>query len=151
MPDGRTAVVDVQRFRHSVGQRDAMIQATAVADASTYRGRVKWWVEKEAGVGGKDRTDALKRLVQNTGIAISDEPATGNKAIRAEPLASAVEAGNVLLCPDTEENRWRDVLRAEAADFPNGTHDDAVDATSGAFNKLSAPTNSFSISDYSIG
>jgi len=151
MPDGRTAVVDVQRFRHSVGQRDAAIAAVARSDASTYRGRVKWWVEKEAGVGGKDRTDALKRLVQNTGIAISDEPATGNKAIRAEPLASAVEAGNVLLCPDTEENRWRDVLRAEAADFPNGTHDDAVDATSGAFNKLNAPSNGFTISDYSIG
>jgi predicted phage terminase large subunit-like protein len=147
MPDGRTAIVDLARFRYSVGQRDAEIARVAREDAVNYPGRVKWWVEREAGVGGKDRTDAVKRLVQNTGIAISDEPATGNKAIRAEPLASAVEAGNVLLCPGA----WRDVLRAEAADFPAGSHDDAVDATAGAFNKLSVPSRTVSVSSFSIG
>lgn len=136
MPDGRTAVVDVARFRYSVGQRDAEIARIARADVQQYRGRIHWWVEREAGVGGKDRTDALKRLVQNTGLPISDEPATGNKAFRAEPLASAVEAGNVLLCP----GEWRDALRSEAADFPAGNHDDQVDAVAGAFNKLAVPT-----------
>jgi predicted phage terminase large subunit-like protein len=147
MPDGRTAVVDVARFRHSVGQRDAEISRIAREDAATYRGRVRWWVEREAGVGGKDRTDAVKRLVQNTGIPISDEPATGNKAIRAEPLASAVEAGNVLLCPGL----WRDPLRSEAADFPAGNHDDQVDAVAGAFNKLATPVHTAHVSTFSIG
>lgn len=140
MPDGRTAVVDLARFRHSVGQRDAEIANVARLDASRYPGRVRWWLEREAGVGGKDRTDALKRLVQNTGIPISDEPATGNKATRAEPLASAVEAGNVLLCPDAPDRLWRDALRSEAADFPAGNHDDQVDAVAGAFNKLAVDT-----------
>jgi predicted phage terminase large subunit-like protein len=147
MPDGRTAVVDIARFRHSVGQRDAEITRVAREDAQRFPGRVRWWVEREAGVGGKDRTDAVKRLVQNTGIAISDEPATGNKTIRAEPLASAVEAGNVLLCP----GEWRDALRAEAADFPAGTHDDQVDAVAGAFNKLAIPARTMSVGSFSVG
>lgn len=150
LPDGRTMVVHVARFRHSVGQRDAAIQAQARADAALYPGRVRWWVEREAGVGGKDRTDALKRLVQQAGIAISDEPATANKTIRAEPLASAVEAGNVLLGPDDPASPWRDVLRAEAADFPNGTHDDIVDAVAGAFNKLAVPRNVASFGTFAI-
>lgn len=145
MTDGRTAVVDVARFRHSVGQRDAEITRVAREDAQRFPGRVHWWVEREAGVGGKDRTDAVKRLVQNTGLAISDEPATGNKAVRAEPLASAVEAGNVLLCGVRQSDGtitapWFDALRSEAADFPAGNHDDQVDAVAGAFNKLAVPT-----------
>lgn len=151
MPDGRTIVVNVARFRHSVGQRDNAILAIARSDAQTYHGRVRWWVEREAGVGGKDRTDALKRMVQQAGIAMSDEPATSNKAIRAEPLASAVEAGNVCLGPDDPVNPWRDALRNEAADFPNGTHDDIVDAVAGAFNKLSAPRNTLNVSSFAIG
>lgn len=147
MPDGRTAVVDVARFRHSVGQRDAEIARIAKDDAARFPGRVRWWMEREAGVGGKDRTDAVKRLVQNTGLAISDEPATGNKTLRAEPLASAVEAGNVLLCPGD----WRDTLRSEAADFPAGTHDDQVDAVAGAFNKLAQVPRTPSFTTFTIG
>jgi predicted phage terminase large subunit-like protein len=146
MSDGRTAVVDVARFRLSVGQRDAEIARIARQDAVTYAGRIRWWVEREAGVGGKDRTDAVKRLVQNTGIPMSDEPATGNKAIRAEPLASAVEAGNVVLCP----GEWRDTLRTEAADFPAGNHDDQVDAVAGAFNKLAVPAPQMTVSTFEM-
>jgi predicted phage terminase large subunit-like protein len=77
---------------------------------------------------------------------MSDEPATGNKAIRAEPLASAVEAGNVVLCP----GEWRDTLRTEAADFPAGNHDDQVDAVAGAFNKLAVPAPQMTVSTFEM-
>lgn len=133
---GRTFILDVAHFRCSVGQRDAEIERVARADKERYGGRVRWWVEQEAGVGGKDRTKSLQRMIQNVGLAVSVEPATGNKVIRAEPLASAAEAGNVYLCPDTPEHRWRDAFRKEAAEFPTGTHDDMVDAASAGFNKL---------------
>jgi predicted phage terminase large subunit-like protein len=135
LPDLRTAIIDIARFRHSIAQRDAAIAAVAKADAEKYRGRIVWWLEREAGIGGSDRTAHLKRIAQAFAIPVYDEPATGNKVLRAEPLASAVGAGNVLLCP----GEWRDTLRLEAADFPMSKHDDQVDACAGMFNKLSIP------------
>ena len=137
LPDLRTAVLDVARFRHAVSARDAAIAATAKADAQRFGGRIRWRFEKEAGVGGADRTAHLKRIAQAANIPCDDTPATGNKVTRAEPFASAVGAGNVLLCP----GEWRDALRAEAADFPTGKHDDQVDACAGAFNMLAVPSD----------
>jgi predicted phage terminase large subunit-like protein len=134
MGDLRTAVVDMARFRESIAQRDAHLEAVARADLAAYPGRVRWWIETEAGLAG-DRTTQLVRRLQALGMAVSTEHPTGNKVHRAEPLASAVEAGNVLLCPGA----WRDPFRAEAADFPNGAHDDQVDAAAGAFAKLAVP------------
>lgn len=130
--DRRTYVADVARFRFSVGRRDAEIERVAADDRARYGGRVRWWLEREAGIGGKDRTTDLVRRVQAAGVAVSTEPATGDKRVRAEPLASAVEAGNVYLGPGP----WRDDLRRECAAFPTGKHDDVVDALAGAFNKL---------------
>jgi predicted phage terminase large subunit-like protein len=135
LPDLRTLVVDQVAFRHSVTRRDQEIAAVAKSDVEKYRGRIVWWFETEAGIGGKDRTANLKRIAQSFGIPVYDEPATGNKVLRAEPLASAVGAGNVLLGPGA----WRDELRREAADFPAGKHDDRTDSASGMYNKLSAP------------
>lgn len=142
MADQRTAIVDVERFRLSVAKRDAKIAETAKADREKYGSRVHWWFEAESGVGGKDRTAAIVRMVQALGITCHTERASGSKTLRAEPLASATEAGNVVLCPGA----WRDPFRLEAADFPGGAHDDQVDSAAGMFNKLAEaprPAESF--------
>jgi len=130
--DKKTYVVDVARFRCSVGQRDAEVERVAKEDREKYAGKVRHWLEQEAGIGGKDRTKNLQRVIQSAGVAVAVEPATGNKVVRAEPLASAVEAGNVYLGP----GEWRNQLRKECAEFPTGNHDDVVDSLSGGFNKL---------------
>lgn len=135
MANGRTAIVDVQRFRLSVGARDARIVQIAKIDKELYGGRVRWWFEREAGIAGEERTESITRKVQNVGIPCSSERPTGKKEIRAEPLASKAEAGNVYLCP----GEWRDDFRLEAAQFPTGAHDDQVDAASGMDAKLSIP------------
>lgn len=135
MSDARTAIVEVMRFRKSIAARDAELLQLAVADRATYGGRVRWWIETEAGIAGAERTSALVRQLQAKGMPVYTEHPTGNKTLRAEPLASAAEAGNVLLCPGA----WRDAFRSEAADFPFGKHDDQVDATAGALAKLSLP------------
>jgi phage terminase large subunit-like protein len=43
---------------------------------------------------------ALVRRIQKVGLTVHVEPATGSKLLRAEPLAAAAEAGNVVLGPD---------------------------------------------------
>ena len=132
MADKRTAIVDVARFRKSIAARDAELLRICRDDLSKYRGRITWWIETEAGIAGKERTEKLVRELQAIGMSVKTEHPTGNKVLRAEPLASAAEVGNVVLCPGD----WRDDFRTEAADFPHGAHDDQIDATDGGFAKL---------------
>jgi len=132
MVDGRTAIVDVERFRYSVAGRDARLREVCASDIATYPGRVVWWIETEAGIQGRERTAEIVRAIQNMGMPCYTEHPTGSKIARAEPLASKAEAGNVYLCPGA----WRDPFRLEAADFPNGKHDDQIDAAAGADAKL---------------
>lgn len=146
MPDLRTAIVDVERFRLSIAARDARLVEIARADLEAYRGRVRWWIETEAGIAGAERTALLVRRLQALGLPVYTEHPTGKKVHRAEPLASAAEAQNVVLCP----GEWRDPFRAEAADFPNGKHDDQVDSAAGAYSKLSAPTATVGFSTVSV-
>jgi predicted phage terminase large subunit-like protein len=101
---------------------------------------VQWWFEQEAGIGGEDRMTALVRRIQKHGLTVHVEPATGSKLLRAEPLAAAAEAGNVVLGPDHPDRAWRDRFRGHMADFSaTAQHDDIADSASGAFNKLSVP------------
>lgn len=146
MPDKRTAIVDVARFRKSVNARDVELERIAREDRAVYGGRVTWWIETEAGIAGEERTATLVRRLQAGGLAVHTEHPTGKKVHRAEPLASAAEAGNVVLCPGD----WRDPFRAEAADFPNGKHDDQIDAAAGAFAKLAIPAGAWGSSNFKV-
>ena len=136
MADSRTAIVDVTRFREGIARRDAHLEEIARADLAAYPGRVRWWIETEAGIAGEDRTADLVRRLQALGLVVHTEHPTGSKVLRAEPLSGPAEAGNLVLCPGA----WRDPFRAEAADFPTGQHDDQIDAAAGAYAKLSIPT-----------
>lgn len=140
MVDDRTALLDVIDFRESIGQRDAKIEEIALADRARYGQRVHWWFEKEAGIGGEDRMTSLVRRIQKHGLIVHVEPATGSKLLRAEPLAAASEAGNIVLGPDNPARPWRDRFRSHMGDFSaTCAHDDIADSASGAFNKLSVP------------
>ena len=144
MPDLRTAIVDVTRFRKSIAARDAELESLCVADLQRYPGRVRWWIETEAGIAGEERTATIVRRLQSRGMSVSTEHPTGKKIHRAEPLASKAEAGNVVLC----RGDWNDAFRSEAADFPNGKHDDQIDAAAGADSKLIARLPSVTISTW---
>lgn len=156
MPDKRTAIVDVARFRKSIHARDVELEAIAKADLTNYRGRVRWWIETEAGIAGEDRTAELVRRLQAIGMAVSTEHPTGKKVLRAEPLASKAEAGNVVLCtggraPTGEpRNEWVNPFRAEGADFPHGKHDDQIDSAAGADSKLSEPAGTWGTSNFRV-
>lgn len=142
MADKRNALVDVTRFRKSIAGRDAELEVICRADLDSYRGRICWWIETEAGIAGDERTAALVRRLQALGMPVYTEHPTGKKIHRAEPLASKAEVGNVVLV----RAPWNDPFRSEAADFPNGKHDDQIDAAAGADSKLSVPGPTVSFS-----
>lgn len=136
MHDKRTAILHQAACRNSVGQRDAFLEEVGRRDRQQYGHRVTWWIETEAGIAGEDRTTQLIRRLQAIGLIVRHERPTGSKVVRAEPLAAAVEVQNVVLGPDDPAGPWRDALRNEGADFPNGKHDDRIDSAAGMFNKL---------------
>lgn len=141
MADGRTVLAHQAAFQKGVAARDAKMREVAKSDRKNFPG-VAWWIEREVGIGGTERTNALVRMIQALGIPCYTEGATGSKGLRAEPLQSAAEAGNVLLGPDDPEEPWHDSFRLEACDFTGSgddLHDDRVDSTAGAYNKLSDP------------
>jgi predicted phage terminase large subunit-like protein len=63
-------------------------------------------------------------------------PATKDKEARAKPASAQAQAGNIkLVC-----GRWNAQFLDELENFPEGAHDDQVDALSGAFNEVT-PTS----------
>lgn len=124
--DGGYYVLDVARGQWSAGERNRVMAQTAALDGP----ECEIWVEQEPGSGGRESAEDSLRLL--AGYTVHREPVTGEKSVRAMPLAAQAEAGNVHLV----RGAWNGPFIEELTAFPTGTNDDQVDAASGAFNKL---------------
>ena len=125
--DGIYYIIDIKRTRATPQGVEKLIKQTAELDGK----RVTIYMEQEPGSSGVNTIDYYRRRVL-AGFAFYGNKTTGSKEIRANPVSSAAEAGNVKLvrCP------WINDFLDEAELFPNGAHDDQVDAVSGAFEML---------------
>lgn len=135
--EGRFFVEDIVRGQWSDYERDKTIRQTAEMDGRA----VEVWLEQEPGSGGKDSTNATIRKL--AGFNVHAHRPSGDKEVRAGPFAAQCEAGNVFL----KRAHWNAQYISELAAFPNGTNDDQVDASSGAFNRL-APAGGQSYLDW---
>lgn len=125
--DRRLVVLDVARDRLGPKAVRRLIRQTAERDGSA----VEVLVEREGGASGKMVADAIV-TEDLAGFRARAVVPDGSKAERAEPWASQVEAGNVAVV----RAAWNDPFFAEHRAFPIGTHDDIVDAASGAFRAI---------------
>jgi predicted phage terminase large subunit-like protein len=121
-------VMDVKRLRGTPGACEALVRQTAELDGKSVSVRM----EQEPGSSGIKAIDDYRRRVL-MGWDFRGVPSTGNKELRANPLASQAEAGNVKLV----RGPWITAFLDEAELFPKGSHDDQVDAASGALADLS--------------
>lgn len=124
--DRRVWILDIRRMRGSPQAVKAMVRQTAQMDGPD----VEIFVEQEPGSSGKIVVDDFKRALM--GYVVRGNRETGDKASRARPVASQAEIGNVWLIDAAWTREYLDEMEA----FPYGAHDDQVDGTSGAFNKL---------------
>ena len=131
--DGMYFVEDVVRGQWSAYERERRIKQTAERDGTS----VDVWFEQEPGSGGKD--SAAASIANLAGFVAKAETSTGDKITRAEPFAAQAEGGNLRLI----RGPWNQSYLDELASFPFGLHDDQVDASSGAFNKLAKPKFEF--------
>lgn len=125
-PEGAFYIEHVERGQWATDERDEMIKSTAETDGKP----VKIGGEQEPGSSGKDAALAFVRML--AGFTVATAPASGPKEVRADPFSSQVNAGNVKLVRGT----WNAAFIEELRQFPQGKHDDQVDAASGAFNLL---------------
>jgi predicted phage terminase large subunit-like protein len=119
-------VEDVIRGQWSPGERDTIIRQTAAMDGHG----VAVWLEQEPGSSGVDSAQAAVRML--AGYNVHVEKVTGSKLSRAQPVSSQAEGRNIKLVAAA----WNADFLNELCAFPNGAHDDQVDALSGAFNHL---------------
>jgi predicted phage terminase large subunit-like protein len=129
--DGLFYVEDVVRGQWSPGERDRVILATAERDRDAHASTAIV-VEQEPGSAGVDASRSIVRML--AGFPVRADRVTGSKQVRAEPFASQAEAGNVRLV----RGAWNGAWLEELCVFPNGRHDDQVDASSAAFTALAA-------------
>ena len=131
--DGIYYIEDVRRTRDTPHKIELLIKQTAELDKDLVPAP-QIWMEQEGGSGGKNTIDHYARHVL-PGYPFRGRPATGSKEANADPLSAAAEAGNVKLV----KGPWNADFLSEIEVFPLGSHDDQVDAASGALEKLSGP------------
>lgn len=129
MRDGRYIVLHVERFQDEPSQVDKRIKNIASSDGVDVNVRLA----QDPGQAGKSQ--AQSQITMLAGHKVRAKTVTGDKATRAKPLSSQVEAGNVLLL----RGPWNDAFLNELENF-TGTdeddHDDQVDAAADAFDEL---------------
>jgi len=121
-------IKDMRGLRGTPQANEKLIKQTAELDTKA----VPVAMEQEPGSSGVKAIDDYRRRVL-MGWAFYGIPSTGSKEVRAGPLASQAEAGNVKLVRGT----WVNAFLDECELFPQGSHDDQVDAASGALAFLS--------------
>ena len=122
-------IADIKRLRGTPGACEALVRQTAETDGRNVAVRM----EQEPGSSGVKVIDDYTRRVL-MGWDFQGVPSTGNKEVRANPLASQAEAGNVKLV----RGPWINAFLDEIELFPLGSHDDQVDAASGALLDLTS-------------
>jgi predicted phage terminase large subunit-like protein len=125
-------VCDLRLFRKSPADVITAIYLTAKMDGPS----VPVVIEREGGAAGKIAIDAIVRELRRrglrrwriTGQGVGNRP----KTERAEPVAALAENGLLKLVRAS----WNEALVEQFGQFPGGTHDDIVDAVSGAHEYL---------------
>jgi len=126
MPDGRWVIVDIIREQYGPEDVEKVLKSAASRDGRSTKIRLP----QDPGQAGKAQMKYFTRML--AGYTVVAKPISGDKIVRAEPFAAQVNVGNVV----SLRGDWLEPLMAEMKIFPNGTHDDQVDAGSDAFSEL---------------
>ncbi len=121
--DGIVWIAHAHHFKGSPDEVERSIVQYANMDANT-----KQSLPQDPGQAGVAQKAAISKKLQGVRFEFSTE--SGDKRTRASPLAAQVNVGNVRML----KGDWNQLLINELGVFPNGRHDDLVDAASRAYN-----------------
>lgn len=129
LSDGRYIIADMKREQFETKKQDTLIKNTALADGRM----LKQSLPQDPGQAGKSQVAAFAKLLAGHNVHFSLE--SGDKVVRATPMASQINAGNVLMV----RAPWNKVFTDECRMFPFGKYDDQVDAAARGLNQLLHP------------
>ncbi|RJL71417.1 phage terminase large subunit [Acinetobacter radioresistens] len=127
--DGYIYIVDVQRAQLGPDGVENRIKQTAQLDGKAVSIRLP----QDPGQAGKSQ--AKNFITMLSGFNVKAETVSGDKITRAQPFAAQVNVGNVKML----RGDWNKAFIEELRNFPNGKHDDQVDAASDGFNEVNEP------------
>jgi predicted phage terminase large subunit-like protein len=116
-------ICDCVRMQDSPLQVQNAIRNTASQDGM----QTRIGIEQDPGQAGVSEVDLLIRML--SGYTVKAYKATKDKVTRASPVSAQAEAGNIKVL----RSHWNEDFFRELENFPEGVHDDIVDALSGAF------------------
>ncbi len=133
---GRFVVADVYMFQKRADEVRKAILRTAQNDGQ----QVKVGIPQDPGQAGKEQIQSYTTML--AGFTVVPDRETGDKQTRAEPFAAQWQGGNV----DVVRGPWNALYFSQMEAFPaKDVHDDAVDASSGAFGKLTRARTMFEV------
>lgn len=123
--DDEVWILDVERDQWDSGTREKNITRVARRDGR----RTRVGVEQEPAGSGKESAEATVKRLTLAGFHAYADRATGDKALRADPLSVYVNLGkvNVVVGP------WNRAFVEEMRFFPRSRYKDQIDAASGMF------------------
>jgi len=139
--DGIYYVIDIQRMRGTPMEVERRVEQTAHLDGV----EVVVSMEEEPGSSGKNTSSYYRRLL--AGYTFKAVRPTGSKRVRASPVSSQAEVGNIKIV----RGRWNKAFLDELVMFDEGAHDDQVDALSGAFEYLTRGSRPVRLRARSVG
>jgi predicted phage terminase large subunit-like protein len=128
-PESQIYVIeDAFQFQKSVEVVRDMILNTAHRDGLDVKIRIP---QDPAQAGLSQATDLVKML---NGYKVNTARMAGDKVVNAEPVAAQMNRGLIAVL-----SRYAELVRAQLQPFPDGAHDDMVDALSAAYHELAIP------------
>ncbi len=121
-------VLDVVRERESPFEVERITVNTAKQDGVGTEIKI---FQDPGSAGVYEAKSYIKKLA---GFIVHSEKIITNKLTNAKPVSAQAEAGNIKVL----RAEWNNDFFDELENFPDGTHDDQVDALSGAFNMLTS-------------
>lgn len=129
--DGIIWIAHADHFKGSPDVVEKTILQHAQADRQT-----RTSIPQDPGQAGVAQKQAISKILRGHRFEFSTE--SGDKRVRASPLASQVNVGNVRML----RGNWNQMLLDEMRTFPLGKNDDLIDAASRAYNALIMSRNS---------
>lgn len=131
LTDGRLFIHHVEGCRLTPGAvNDRLLSIAAQDGKGTIVGL---W--QDPGQAGKADVEHTQKLIRKAGFASEVVRASQNKLAYAKIWSSKAERGDILL----QRGAWNEAFLGEAESFPEGAHDDIIDAVSGAVQLLENP------------
>jgi len=132
LKDGTFVIRDMKVERFTPAKVDDLIRTTAADDGK----RVEIALPQDPGQAGKSQAQRYARELASQGYTVRTHRPEKDKVTYAKPVSSLAEHGAIA----RERGVWNEALIAELEAFPEGAHDDRVDAVTSGIRLLGTST-----------